>query len=442
MIRLRGMQKMNSSLITFLLLLTIGSDLRAQNFWQELSSSGTTRDLRRLVFLDSTRGWVSGAEGALLKTTNGGTTWQELESGTPNEIHELFMLNDRLGWALSWSHFVDTLTWYGTNILSTTNGGTSWRIAQYPAIAEFFSAVVFHDSLNGVMGGEFGLLVHTTNGGATWVPAVVDSSLYAHWSIRRMRFHTRNYGYAMGGRLDIVGVVWRTTDGGLRWTADGVSPEPVRDMHFVDSNKIVAVAGDLDYGASTLITKNGGAIWEYTFLQIFGEPSALAFRTPAEGWAPLGFAGFFMMTRDTGRTWKLVETPRRKSIYDVTFTDSLTGYAVGDSGTILKFRTSTLSVEEIPTSAPASFALHHNYPNPFNPSTTITFDLPEASDVSLGIYDVLGQRVAELAEGRYEIGRHSVSWNGGSVGSGVYFARFIAHQTVEVRKVMKLLLAK
>jgi hypothetical protein len=77
---------------------------------------------------------------------------------------------------------------------------------------------------------------------------------------------------------------------------------------------------------------------------------------------------------------------------------------------------------------PATFALHPNHPNPFNPSTQIRFDLPEASNVSLIIYDILGRQVAELAKGEYEAGYHSVTWNASSFASGVYLARFVARQ--------------
>ncbi len=96
-------------------------------------------------------------------------------------------------------------------------------------------------------------------------------------------------------------------------------------------------------------------------------------------------------------------------------------------------------------SKPSVFAVHQNYPNPFNPSTTIKFDLPENSNVSLVVYDVLGRRVGELANGFLEAGYHSATWNASSVASGVYFARFTAtdlNGSVKLSKVSKLVLAK
>ncbi len=73
--------------------------------------------------------------------------------------------------------------------------------------------------------------------------------------------------------------------------------------------------------------------------------------------------------------------------------------------------------------APSRFALHQNYPNPFNASTTIAFDLPERSEVRLEIFDVLGRRVAELANQVLEPGRHQFVWDASSYATGVYIVR-------------------
>lgn len=80
---------------------------------------------------------------------------------------------------------------------------------------------------------------------------------------------------------------------------------------------------------------------------------------------------------------------------------------------------------------PASFALNPNYPNPFNPFTTIVFDIPEQALVTLKVYDVLGREIETLSEGERIAGRYPVVWNGTNrngdqVASGVYFYRIVA----------------
>ncbi len=77
---------------------------------------------------------------------------------------------------------------------------------------------------------------------------------------------------------------------------------------------------------------------------------------------------------------------------------------------------------------PAILALHPNVPNPFNPSTALTFDLPERTAVRLVVFDLAGRAVRELTAGTYPAGRHTVTWDGkGGSGSpassGIYFAR-------------------
>ena len=82
---------------------------------------------------------------------------------------------------------------------------------------------------------------------------------------------------------------------------------------------------------------------------------------------------------------------------------------------------------------PTEFALHPAYPNPFNPSTTIRFDLPEAAEVHLVVYDILGREVIQLVNERLEPGYRQVTWNGrtargGDVPTGIYIARLVTPQ--------------
>jgi hypothetical protein len=95
--------------------------------------------------------------------------------------------------------------------------------------------------------------------------------------------------------------------------------------------------------------------------------------------------------------------------------------------------------------APKQYAFHSAYPNPFNPSTQINFDLPEDGFVALSVYDVLGRKVADLANSNYVAGYHSVLWNAASVSSGMYFIHFSAIGAdggVKLSKVSKVLLTK
>lgn len=83
---------------------------------------------------------------------------------------------------------------------------------------------------------------------------------------------------------------------------------------------------------------------------------------------------------------------------------------------------------------PESVKLKPNYPNPFNPQTTIPFELSQDSEVKLTIWNMIGQKVATLVDGLVEAGTHEETWNASSMPSGIYIARFEVSGTVFTRK--------
>lgn len=103
--------------------------------------------------------------------------------------------------------------------------------------------------------------------------------------------------------------------------------------------------------------------------------------------------------------------------------------------------TLVLSVEEISGEVPDKYRLFNNYPNPFNPSTTIHYSLPEENTVSITIYDMLGRKVHELISQKKLVGNYSVEWNGDDnngnlVGTGIYFYRIQAGDFVKTKKML------
>ncbi|MCH7732798.1 MAG: lamin tail domain-containing protein [Candidatus Marinimicrobia bacterium] len=102
----------------------------------------------------------------------------------------------------------------------------------------------------------------------------------------------------------------------------------------------------------------------------------------------------------------------------------------GNGPFTLTIDAAALSVDKVEL-MPDFFALHPNYPNPFNPVTTIAYDIPEATNVRIDIYDILGQKVRTLVNSMHEAAFHKVVWNsrddyGKSVPSGMYIYRITA----------------
>ena len=102
--------------------------------------------------------------------------------------------------------------------------------------------------------------------------------------------------------------------------------------------------------------------------------------------------------------------------------------------TTKNFRTSVSVEENGEGDQPAQFMLYQNYPNPFNPTTNLTFEIAEAGDVTLEVYNMLGQKVAELVNGRKAAGVHTVQFDASDLSSGIYITRLSSAGNVQTIK--------
>lgn len=113
---------------------------------------------------------------------------------------------------------------------------------------------------------------------------------------------------------------------------------------------------------------------------------------------------------------------------------------IGDAGTVYGWGVQTSPLVDVDETAglPEQFELLQNYPNPFNPSTTIKFTVPKESDVSIGVYSVLGQLVTTLVNDRMKAGSYSIQFNGRGFSSGMYFYRIMAGDYCDTKKMLLL----
>jgi len=134
--------------------------------------------------------------------------------------------------------------------------------------------------------------------------------------------------------------------------------------------------------------------------------------------------------------------PRVTVQFSMEATDGIdTVKITGDNRVLFVNRYEYLST--ISEGIPTEFALHENYPNPFNPTTTLRFDLPELSDMTLIVYNMLGQKVRTFNIQSTPAGYHSVTWDatndlGQQVGAGVYLYQLQAKDFVKTRKMVLL----
>jgi len=420
-------------------LILINTSILGQNYWYKLNSP-TSNDLNALHFADSLKGWVAGDSGLVLYTTNGGSSWVQQQTNTDRNIIDIFFIDDSTGWAIAWTE--GTLP-FATFILKTTDAGNNWSVSQFRQENVLMFSVFFVDTLRGFLGGTPGGIFITTDGGENWDSAYIAPAPYAFVPVHNFKFYDNNYGFACGGAHDIVGITWKTIDGGAFWeTMNSIyaPPDEIWDIHFFDSLHVLGIGGDPDlFGVGVMRTTDAGLTWTYFEIGLIGIARAVSFRTENEGWAPVPSPRALIQTKDFGYNWIVHTAPDSSSIYDISFTDSLTGFGVGDLGVILKYKYPIVdSFGEEELSKPETFVLFQNYPNPFNSSTTISYYNPEPGNVSLSVYNLLGNQVFDIIAEHKSSGTYNVVWNAGNEASGVYYFRLNVKGKLYTKKMLLL----
>lgn len=201
----------------------------------------------------------------------------------------------------------------------------------------------------------------------------------------------------------------------------------------------LAMAFGIDETTATAAAAAVGAyaVATYTALVAAGDPDALNNTAQATAFYAVGVLASLGVDVDdsdhdyNGANGRLVFQIGNSCVPDVQTRDV---YAI--------FSKIDLSVESEDI-LPDRFAVHENYPNPFNPTTNISFDLAEHSPTEVTVWNMLGQKVATLYSGELPVGRHSIAFdahseNGNMLPSGVYIYRVAAGDKVETKKMMLL----
>jgi photosystem II stability/assembly factor-like uncharacterized protein len=231
----------------------------------------------------------------------------------------------------------------------------------------------------------------------------------------------------------------KSTDGGSHWTvvADSVAYVCLNEQN---PEYVYYTSTSLDKPGS-YVSSNGGA----TFQKIAGG-YLLKWLAADPTWTNVAYAvtddGTVIVTSDTGRTWEI--SPR---IDQQSGLKGIHAVSTIDGGTLLLAETWTNGVLSYKIEGPCSVetiaeprrsSLWQNFPNPFNPATTICFQLSAISWISVKVYDVLGREVATLVDELHLPGTYSVRWDASDLPSGVYFCRMRAGSFVETKKLLLL----
>ncbi len=382
-----------------------------------------TEHLRSVFFTDSLYGWAVGDSGTIIHTTDGAESWVVQDAGTGNNIIHVFFLDRERGWASSWNFE----GFYGTLLLKTEDGGATWTQTPYPEENIFMNCIIFLDSLTGWMGGSPHALVKTSDGGQSWAQAAIDTNALAFFPVLNVYFYDELHGYACGGMFDIAGVTWSTSDGGMLWHPIKMSEAPadeVHGMHLFGPAEVIGAGGDPDqgYGVAMIRTTNGGENWVYEELSMPGNAFDIDFRNDTEAWAPLGPQQKLIYSLDAGDTWTQVPSPGNTAIFDMTFPDSMHGYAVGYNGAFLRYKPLGVGLQE-----PARASLEAwIFPNPSDGMVQMFIDREFERPGELWLFGPLGNKVMSL-----QVNSPSTRIDLGGLPGGVYLYRLLLNDHAE-----------
>ncbi len=123
-------------------------------------------------------------------------------------------------------------------------------------------------------------------------------------------------------------------------------------------------------------------------------------------------------------------------IVDVSNAGSTNLYVVADAVRFITFDDISVSVDEEISSLPKDFSLEQNFPNPFNPSTSIEYSVPSNEYVSLKVYDVLGNEITTLVNENQNPGNYTVNFDARNISTGVYFYKLQVGSFVQINKML------
>lgn len=326
---------MKKYLFLFLALLTGGMSATAQNWFQ--IPTGTTKRLNTIDFPSSTVGYIGGNDSLLLKTTDGGQTWNPVAfSGItfyPNGEHfvKLQFITETIGFAAVGPY---------SGSYKTTDGGLTWTILPLSGNLCFNEGLYFFDENNGVIGGSGcfqGELVDRLSGG-TWSTATISYENFdANNRITDIDFRgSLGLASSQGGRF------LRTTDGGQTWDSI-ISPHgnsvPLLSIAIIDDTLCYAGFDHMDgSGFGLLRSHDAGLTWsDETEMATFFYPDFYGIHLATNGQVYTGAKSYFddggiIFTRnDQFWIYESVDLP----VYDFSSYGDSVVFGVGDSGYVV-----------------------------------------------------------------------------------------------------------
>jgi photosystem II stability/assembly factor-like uncharacterized protein len=317
---------------------------------------------------------------------------------------------------LKLSSFIGAYGWY---LYRTSDGGNDWTSAM-SSFGQTFLTADIHPSGFSLAIDESQTLFISTDSGETWVEGPsISNAPYLEASVV---IADEQRAYIILDRRELL----ETTDQGHTWNESDAPIKSVQHTSFLESG--VGVNGD----NGLQLTRDAGATWQRLGPVPF-EINGIHLHDSLDILI-VGDNGKSALSADLGRSWEISEPVTSNNLLACRIIDRSHCVAVGELGSVVYGTiTPPTSIENVQSWA-SDCQLHQNFPNPFNPSTTIEFGIPSPGDVRLTVFDHLGREVAVLADGEYQAGTHTCHFDAEDYATGMYVCRLTWNGTSISRK--------
>ncbi|MCB0731672.1 MAG: T9SS type A sorting domain-containing protein [Ignavibacteriae bacterium] len=314
------------------------------------------------------------------------------------------------------------------NIYKTIDAGSNWfNITK--TIDNTIMDIWVIDSLKVLVSNNKGKIFKTVNGGESWNQIIVDENKI----INNIEFINELIGFCCTS----LGSIFKTIDGGLSWELKyekSMAP-------FILPTKISFPSAEIVWGVSyygdIIKTEDGGDSWfQVNQGESFDVISDIYSFNKDVFWIS-DHSGKNLVTFDGGINWTRPAIFQDKGIRSFSKISDSEFYAIGGLANIIKVNISNNIVQvQNDKIIKNEFHLNQNFPNPFNPTTTISYAIPKKGLVKIKIFDNLGRKIDELVNKQQLPGNYEVQFNAKSLPSGIYFYQLTFGDFSETKKLL------